>query len=73
MPQIAINASGSMAGLVSDMVGIPVPIRPRRGQIVVTHGARHVLRHCMISAKYIAAKYGPSLAEPVLLWGFFAH
>ena len=60
---MVVNAAGSMAAKVSDMVGISLPIRPRRGQIVVTHGARPVLRHCMISAKYIAAKYDPSLAD----------
>lgn len=60
---IVVNAAGSMAGLVSDMVGISMPVRPRRGQIVVTHAAHPVLKHCLISAKYIAAKYDPSLAH----------
>ena len=60
---MVVNAAGSMAALISDMVGISFPIRPRRGQIVVTHGARPVLKHCMISAAYIAAKYDPSLAD----------
>ena len=60
---VVVNAAGSMAASISDMVGSPFPIRPRRGQIVVTHGARPVLKHCMISAAYIAAKYDPSLAN----------
>lgn len=59
---IVVNAAGSMAGLVSDMVGISIPVQPRRGQIVVTHAVKPVLTHCLISAKYIAAKYDPSLA-----------
>ncbi|MBU8910331.1 MAG: FAD-binding oxidoreductase [Desulfobacterales bacterium] len=60
---IVVNAAGSMAGLVSDMVGISMPVQPRRGQIVVTHAGKPVLSHCLISAKYIAAKYDPSLAD----------
>ena len=60
---MVVNAAGSMAGLVSDMVDIHMPIRPRRGQIVVTQAAKPVLTHCLISAKYIAAKYDPSLAD----------
>jgi len=59
---MVLNAAGSMAGMVSDMVDIHTPIRPRRGQIVVTQAAKPVLTHCLISAKYIAAKYDPSLA-----------
>jgi glycine/D-amino acid oxidase-like deaminating enzyme len=59
---IVVNAAGSMAGLISDMVGISMPVQPRRGQIVVTHAGKPVLAHCLISAKYIAAKYDPSLA-----------
>jgi len=59
---LVVNAAGSMAGLVSQMVGIHMPIKPRRGQIVVTHAGRPILNHCLISAKYIAAKYDPALA-----------
>jgi len=60
---IVVNAAGSMAGLISDMVGISMPVQPRRGQIVVTNAGKNVLSHCLISAKYIAAKYDPSLAD----------
>lgn len=59
---LVVNAAGSMAGLISQMVGIHTPIKPRRGQIVVTHAGKSILKHCLISAKYIAAKYDPGLA-----------
>lgn len=59
---LVVNAAGSMAGLISQMVGIHMPIKPRRGQIVVTHAGKSILKHCLISAKYIAAKYDPALA-----------
>jgi len=59
---LVVNAAGSMAGLVSQMVDLNIPIKPRRGQIVVTHAGKPVLKQCLISAKYIAAKYDPALA-----------
>lgn len=60
---LVVNAAGSMAGLISQMVDIHMPIKPRRGQIVVTHAGKTILNHCLISAKYIAAKYDPALAD----------
>lgn len=59
---LVVNAAGSMAGIISHMVGLYTPIKPRRGQIVVTHAGKPILNHCLISAKYIAAKFDPSLA-----------
>lgn len=59
---IIVNAGGSMAGLVSDLIGIPIPVRPRRGQIAVTNASVPILNHCLITANYIAAKFDPSLA-----------
>ena len=59
---IIVNAAGARAGLISQLLDIPMPITPRRGQIVVTHAGRPILSHCLISASYIAAKYDPDLA-----------
>ena len=59
---LVVNAAGSMADRVTRLVDIHMPVKPRRGQIVVTHAGTSVLNHCLISASYIAAKYDPSLA-----------
>ncbi len=59
---LVVNAAGAMAGLIAQMVDIDLPIKPRRGQIVVTHVGTSILKHCLISASYIAAKYNPALA-----------
>ncbi len=59
---LVVNAAGSQAGQVAGLVDIIMPVKPRRGQIVVTHGGDPVLSHCLISASYIAAKYDPDLA-----------
>lgn len=60
---IVVNAAGAMANLISQMVDINQPIKPRRGQIIVTHAGQSILKHCLISASYIAAKYNPALAD----------
>jgi sarcosine oxidase subunit beta len=59
---IVVNAAGAGAGRICQMVGIDLPITPRRGQIVVTQAVRRIIFSCMISAGYIAAKFDPSLA-----------
>jgi sarcosine oxidase subunit beta len=60
---IIVNAAGSHAPEIGTMVGLPIPIKPRRGQIIVTEACPPMLNHCMISAKYIAAKFNPEIAK----------
>jgi glycine/D-amino acid oxidase-like deaminating enzyme len=57
-----VNAAGAFAPLVGAMAGLHIPIRPRRGQILVTQAVAPLISRCMISARYIAAKYDPGLA-----------
>jgi sarcosine oxidase subunit beta len=58
-----VNAAGVHAPEIGRMVGVEIPIRPRRGQIVVTEAYAPLLQRGLLSAKYIAAKYNPALAE----------
>ncbi len=58
---IVINAAGVHAPEIGALVGLDIPIKPRRGQIIVTEACPPMLRHCMISAKYIAAKFNPEI------------
>jgi len=59
---IVINAAGIHAPEIGALVGLDIPIKPRRGQIIVTEACPTILKHCMISAKYIAAKFNPEIA-----------
>lgn len=59
---VVINAAGAHAAEIGSMVGLTIPIRPRRGQIIVTETCPPLIRHCIITAKYIAAKYNPKIA-----------
>jgi len=45
------------------MVNIDVPIKPRRGQILVTEAVEPLARCCILSAGYIAAKFDPEIAR----------
>jgi sarcosine oxidase subunit beta len=58
-----VNAAGVHAGRVGALVGLNVPITPRRGQLVVTEAAGPQISRCMLSAQYIAAKFSPDLAR----------
>jgi glycine/D-amino acid oxidase-like deaminating enzyme len=59
---VVVNAAGSLAAEVGRLAGLEIPITPRRGQILVTAAVPPLLRHCLISAQYVAAKFHPELA-----------
>jgi len=59
---LVINAAGAWAGEIGRMAGLEVPVIPRRGQIMVTAAVPPLLRHCLISAQYVAVKFNPELA-----------
>lgn len=52
--RIVINATGTWAGEVAALAGSHVPISPRRGFILVTHPAPHLIRHKVYDADYVA-------------------
>ena len=60
---IVVNAAGVHAPKIGALVGLDIPIKPRRGQIIVTEACPPMIKNCMISAKYIAAKYNPEIAK----------
>lgn len=60
---VVVNAAGALAVDVGRMAGLEIPITPRRGQILVTAAVPPLIRHCLISAQYVAAKFKPELAE----------
>lgn len=60
---LVVNAAGVFAAEIAGMVDVHLPITPRRGQLVVTEPVPPMLPHCLLSARYIAAKYNPALAK----------
>jgi glycine/D-amino acid oxidase-like deaminating enzyme len=49
-----VNASGTWGGTVSERLGGPVPVLPRRGFILVTEPLPRVVRHKVYSADYVS-------------------
>jgi glycine/D-amino acid oxidase-like deaminating enzyme len=60
---IVVNAAGVYSLEIGKMVNLQIPIKPLRGQILVTEAIEPILDHCMISARYIATKFKPELAR----------
>ena len=61
--RIIINAAGTFAADIGAMVNLTIPIKPRRGQILVTESTAPILKRCILSAMYIAVKFNPEIAE----------
>jgi glycine/D-amino acid oxidase-like deaminating enzyme len=58
-----VNAGGVYAAEIGALLDLEIPVRPRRGQLVVTETIGPIISHCMLSAQYIAAKFNPALAQ----------
>ncbi len=54
-----VNAAGVWAPELVAASGINLPIKPRRGQILVTEPLPAMLRHVLLCACYLIAKYHP--------------
>ena len=56
---LVINATGPWAPNIANMVELEVPIKPRRGQIVITEPVPPFINGDINSASYIVAKFYP--------------
>ena len=61
--RMVVNATGVYAPEIGRMLGIEIPIKPRRGQLLVTEVRPALLKPWLGSANYIAAKFNPKLAK----------
>jgi len=59
---LVINATGAYGASIASMVNLDVPLKPRKGEILVTSPKRKLLDYPLLSATYIAAKYDPEIA-----------
>ncbi|MDI3481948.1 MAG: hypothetical protein PWQ97_1603 [Tepidanaerobacteraceae bacterium] len=61
--EIVVNAAGVFTPMICEMVGMTAPIKPHRGQIIVTEPVPKFVMGAVLCAKYIVAKYNPKLLE----------
>ncbi|MDR1058216.1 MAG: FAD-binding oxidoreductase [Treponema sp.] len=57
--ETVILAAGAWTPLLGEKLGLSIPIKPRRGQIVITEPVAPYIRGNLLSAQYIVAKYHP--------------
>ncbi len=57
-----INAAGVYAPRIGAMVDVDIPINPKRGQLLVSAQKPGLLKPCLLSASYLAAKLQPSIS-----------
>jgi sarcosine oxidase subunit beta len=53
-----VNATGIWAPRLARELGMEIPIRPRRGILIVSEEVHPFIRGSILSAKYLMAKYG---------------
>lgn len=51
---VIVNAAGTWGGEVADLAGVPLPILPRRGFVLVTEPLPQLVRHKVYAADYVA-------------------
>lgn len=56
-----VNATGVYAQTIGEMVGLKIPIVPRRGQLIVTEPVAPLVHGDLNCARYITAKFKPEL------------
>jgi len=63
--QYVVNAAGAWAPDIGRLVGIDIPITPKRGQILITEQIPPIGETNAWSAEYIAAKLNPDLMKNI--------
>lgn len=64
MADYIVNATGVWAPALLTPLGVHLPIKPRRGQILVTEPLPRMLNHVLLCACYLTAKYHPEELDP---------
>ena len=60
--ECVVNACGAWSPEIGRMVGLEIPITPRKGQLAITEQIPAIGKTNVLSAAYIASKIDPSLA-----------
>jgi glycine/D-amino acid oxidase-like deaminating enzyme len=54
---LVVNAAGPFAARVGELAGVHVPVKPRRGTILISEAVEPLVNGSMLCAQYIAAKH----------------
>ena len=59
--QWVVNAAGAWAPQIGRMAGVEIPIRPRRGQLLVSERMPRLIHGDVLCARYLVAKLGKAV------------
>jgi sarcosine oxidase subunit beta len=59
--EVTVLAAGAWSPFLGEKLGLALPIKPRRGQIVITEPVAPYVRGNILSGQYIVAKYHPEI------------
>ncbi|MDR2181714.1 MAG: FAD-binding oxidoreductase [Treponema sp.] len=59
--EVTVLAAGAWSPLLAEELDLKVPIKPRRGQIVITEPVAPYVKGNLLSCQYIVAKYHPEM------------
>ena len=58
-----VDAAGSWSGFLGKAAGLYVPVKPRKGQIVVSEGCAPMLKGPVTTASFFCAKFYPEMMQ----------
>lgn len=65
----AVVAAGPWSGAVARLLGTDAPVRPRRGDIIVTEPVRRLIRHKVYEADYVSTVTGDGVGFSTVVEG----
>jgi sarcosine oxidase subunit beta len=57
--EIVVNAAGPFASAIGEMAGVSIPIKPRRGMILISERVPPFVNGVLLCSQYILAKHRP--------------
>ena len=61
-----VNAAGVESPIIGQMAGINIPVKPKRGQVLVTEKMPPLVKVPILDAKYICIKLKPEISRNII-------
>ncbi len=61
--EVVVNATGTWAAEIGNMLGIDIPVKPRRGHLMITEAIAPMFDKMLIDGRYVAIKHNPDIVK----------
>ncbi len=61
--EVVVNATGTWAADIGKMLGVDIPIKPRRGHMMISEAIAPIINKMLIDGRYIAIKHDPDIVK----------